>query len=73
MHPGHVGLQDTSNTTVVISIISASLPSNIASVSDNGVDLSPMPSVGRLVGRSVCVSGKYNVAKRLIGSRCRLG
>ena len=41
---------------VTVSIFSASLSSNIASVSANGVvDLSSIPSVGRSVGRSVCL------------------
>jgi len=46
-------------------IISATLSINIESVSANGVDLSPIPSVGLSVSLSVCVcvSGKCIVAK----------
>jgi len=54
----------------VIVIISASLSINIARVSVNGVNLSPIPSVGRSVG--LCVPGKCTVAKRLTGSGRRL-
>jgi len=42
----------TPNT--VTTIISASLSINTASISANGVDLSPIPSVGRYVGLCVC-------------------
>jgi len=51
-------------------VLRASLSVDIASVSANGVDLSPCPSVGLCVGRSLSVgqSGKCTVAKRLIGS-----
>ena len=40
-------------------------------ISAHVTDLSPSISVGLCV--CVCLSGKCTVAKRLIGSRCRLG
>ena len=52
-------------------IISASLSINIASVRAIGIEHSPRSSVGLCV--CVCRSGKCTVAKRLSGSRCRLG
>ena len=54
-------------------IFSSSLSINIASVSAYLTDLSSIPSVGRLVHVSVCMSEKCIVVKRLIGSACRLG
>ena len=54
--------------THLLLVVSASLSINIASVSANGVELSPIPSVGL----SVCLSRKCTVAKWLIGSGCRL-
>jgi len=55
-------------------VSSTSLFINMANVSANGIDLLPSPSVGRSVGLSVCMSVRgCTVAKRLIGSGCRLG
>jgi len=48
----------TVNLLIESIFISASLFINIASVSANSVDLSPIPSVGLSVGLSACVSGK---------------
>ena len=54
-------------------VISASLSNNIASVSANDVDLSPIPSVGRSVCLSVRVSGKCTVAKTADSIRMLFG
>ena len=43
------------------------------SVTVIGIGLSLIPSVGLCMCRSVCVSGKCIVAKRLIGSGCLFG
>jgi len=55
-------------------LFSASLSINIASVGTYLTDLSPSPSVGLCVGRSVGLSvcGMCTLAKRLIGSGCHL-
>ena len=65
----HASIPSASHVVTVI--ISASLSVNVASVSANDVDLSTLPSVGRSVWLSLCVSGKCTVAKRLIGCVCR--
>jgi len=40
---------------VNVVVVSASFSINIVSISANGIDLSPIPSVGLFVGLSVCV------------------
>jgi len=77
IHNMHQFISQGEAVMILIVIISASLSVNIASVNANGVDRSPSPSVGLCmclwVGLSVGWSGKCTVAKRLIGSGCRLG
>jgi len=77
-HPGFPGQIPQSRKTVVCVCV---LCIKIASVSAREIEMSSIPSVGRsvslrvglFVGLSVGLSGKFTVAKWLIGSGCCLG
>jgi len=58
---------------LLATIIITSLSVTIVSIRAHGTKLSFITSVGRSVCLSVCLSEKSTVAKRLIGSGCRLG